>query len=65
LLIAAGADLTKRNSEGMTALHLFVRNHFPVDLIQMLLENGADVNAKHEHDGKTALHIAAESENIE
>jgi len=59
LLIAAGADLTKRDSEGMTALHLSVMDRSPVELIQMSLENGVDVNAKRGHDGKMALHMAA------
>jgi len=55
LLIAAGADPSKQNLEGMTALHHVVENS-PIKAITLLLENGVDVNAKHECDGKMALH---------
>jgi len=48
LLIEYGADLTTRNYKGMTALHLLIENKFPSEDIEMLLENGIDVNAKME-----------------
>jgi len=59
LLIASGADLTKRDHEGMTALHVLIKKKAPVEVIKTLLENGIDVNMKSERDEKTALHMAA------
>jgi len=65
LLITSGADLTKRNRQGMTALHILIENKAPVKDIKFLLEHGIDVNAQSDRDGKMPLHMAAKSEQLE
>lgn len=56
-LITRGIDLTARNKEGDTALHVAVDAHH-VEIITMLLEAGSDVNAIGGC-GDTPLHYAA------
>lgn len=69
ILVSAGAKVDVRDGEGRTALHSAVRERRgqervgPIDmLIDILLENGADPNAKDEF-GKTPLHYAGEKGN--
>ena len=52
------------NYEGLTCLHLAASyNH--VDVLKILLENGADINVKAEKSGRTILHEIAWSGNLE
>nr|CAD2168116.1 unnamed protein product [Meloidogyne enterolobii] len=55
-------DISVSNSEGLTALHYAIcaSNH---DIVQFLVENGADVNAL-DVDGWTPLHCAASCGNL-
>jgi ankyrin repeat protein len=50
--IEAGADLNARQSNGETALYSAVSNPNP-DVVSLLIEKGADVNARDRHDGKS------------
>ncbi|KAJ1487007.1 ankyrin repeat-containing domain protein [Baffinella frigidus] len=56
-LIAGGADVLAKNSDGFTALHHAANNGYE-GLVMMLLGAGADVAAK-TSGGRTALHFAA------
>lgn len=47
LLIELGANTTLRNSDNETLLHI-ASTHRRIDAMKVLLENGADVNAKHQ-----------------
>ena len=59
-VIAEGADLEEKDSEGITALQHAV-TWANLDAAQMLLENGADVNTKDDW-GSTPLMNAVYSE---
>jgi ankyrin repeat protein len=57
LLIAKGADISKRDYDGFSALKLSMANgHW--DVVKHLVKNGADINQK-DKDGNTVLIIAA------
>ncbi|OAQ60148.1 ankyrin repeat domain-containing protein [Pochonia chlamydosporia 170] len=56
-LLELGADVTGKDDDEETALHVAARMGHEV-VVRVLLENGADVSAK-SNDGRTALHIAA------
>ena len=51
-----GADITKSDRSGRTALHLAVMTG-NTEIARYLLEHGANVNSR-DNDGKTPLHIA-------
>ena len=57
--IAGGAPVNCRDADGRTALHLATSSGH-VDTVAVLLDRGADANAKREEDSRTPLHIAAE-----
>ncbi|KPA38815.1 hypothetical protein FLAG1_08353 [Fusarium langsethiae] len=47
LLIKYGADVTAQNQDGISSLHMASRYSYEAyDIIQILLDNGADVNAR-------------------
>ena len=55
----AGVDVNASNFAGWTPLHrAAIKGH--TQIIQLLIANGADVNAKHDAFGTTPLHYAAE-----
>jgi len=60
LIVESGANLTARDSHGLTALHRCMHQKFSHKKINCLLKNGINVNAKN-NSGETALHIAAAS----
>ncbi len=60
LLIAAGAELRGANSRGETPLHWAVRLQRGERIIEMLLDHGAELDARRD-DGRTAYGLAIES----
>ena len=60
LLMAAGADLNEANVRGETALHWAIFRRRSPEIVAMLLDNGADVDARRK-DGRTAYALARES----
>lgn len=62
-LIHRGVDLTARNENGDTALHVAAAIKDHVEIAEMLLEAGSDVNAVG-HGGVTALHYAADEKMV-
>ncbi|XP_049798791.1 26S proteasome non-ATPase regulatory subunit 10-like [Schistocerca nitens] len=56
-LIAAGADVRTRDSDGMTALHFFAEMGY-VEVVRSLVERGAEVDARNSS-METPLHLAA------
>jgi ankyrin repeat protein len=63
LLIAAGADLNSLTGEGETALHIAVRLG-QREVVDLLLESGADFDVQEPSEGMTPLHIAAFQGNL-
>ncbi len=59
LLLDFGADVNKPSGDGYTPI-MEARNRSTPDLINLLIKNGADVNAYEEEDASTALIQAAE-----
>jgi ankyrin repeat protein len=57
-LIHADANLDHEDDEGNTALQKAALNNYQ-DCVDLLLENGANINAK-DKKGRTALYFAAE-----
>ncbi len=56
VLIEHGADVTARNNDGFTSLHIAAENGF-ADMIEFLLNCGADADAQ-DSKGETPLHCA-------
>lgn len=56
-VISSGFDLSERNSRGDTALSVATEAN-RLDIMKLLLENGADPNMTGEMDGYTSLHHA-------
>jgi ankyrin repeat protein len=57
LLLARGADVNLKDKFGWTPLH-FAAESADVNIIELLLDKGAEVNAKDDEAGFTALHHA-------
>ncbi|OXU26501.1 hypothetical protein TSAR_000955 [Trichomalopsis sarcophagae] len=62
LLLAHTVDIEKTDSNGMTYLHLAVKNNFP-DIVELLLSKGSNIYAKTVLK-LTAMHIACQEKNI-
>jgi ankyrin repeat protein len=58
-LLERGADVNARDHDGETALMMAASGGSP-EIVQALLDKGADVNAKFTATGKTALTLAEE-----
>lgn len=56
-------DLNVKNYDGQTCLHLATENS-DLDTIRILVNKGADINAKDGKSGRTSLHYTAESGNV-
>lgn len=57
-LLKAGADVAEADKNGVTPLHHAVRFRHP-QLVALLIEHGADVNAPCTRSGSTPLHRAS------
>ncbi len=58
-LILSGIDVNAKNYEGKTALHIlcqYNQNKNLIDIIQLFIDNGVDVNAEDNEHGRTVLH---------
>ena len=55
-LVMYGADIHKQDTNGETCLILAAK--CSLELCQILIDNGADVNTQHSSSGNTALHCA-------
>lgn len=62
-LIAYGANLESTNSDGFTALHVSAKKG-SIDLVKLLIEASANVNAKCQYLAETPLHKARDREVI-
>lgn len=60
LLLAKGADPSKQDGAGRTALSCAVASGAPLELVQQLLESGADPNLPRD-DGKTPMFFAQDA----
>ncbi len=63
-LLSRGADITYQTSFGSSLLHLAVARE-QVEVVQMLLDRGADIEGKNLSLGATALHYAVFNGNVE
>nr|KAG5690418.1 hypothetical protein BaRGS_026465 [Batillaria attramentaria] len=52
--------MSVRNYDGLTCLHIAVQNG-STDIVGLLLERGADINAKDGKSGRSAIHFAVEN----
>jgi len=64
LLLDRGGDADVRDRHGYTAL-MGAAEHGNSPMVRLLLEHGAEVNAKHKGDGTDALMLAADEEQLE
>jgi len=64
LLLMRGADVNAKDIRDNTALHR-ASMHGHTDVAEILLEAGANVNAKDDIRGKTALHCAARNRHMD
>ena len=39
-----GADINHESAQGLSPLHIAIRNRLPPKMIKFLIDNGADVN---------------------
>ncbi|MBN1185165.1 MAG: ankyrin repeat domain-containing protein [Bacteroidales bacterium] len=73
LLLNSGADVTVKSwnyglmqsGGGMTALHFLAMHDYLSKIIDVLIDNGAKINAGEEYGGTTPLMLAAKTNNIE
>lgn len=69
ILIRNGADPNGKDSSGETALHSAIRPGLrPANvkpMVELLLSEGAQIEAKDDRNGRTPLHVAAEEGSIE
>ena len=65
--LAAADDLGAVDHRGRTALHAAVASHRAdgLEVVEMLLDAGADIHAANQSSGNTALHFAAAAGNLE
>jgi ankyrin repeat protein len=67
LLLANGANINNVNDAGSTALHSAAGGHF-VEIVKVLIEKGADVNAREivddKNKGETPLHLAVAFDSV-
>ena len=63
LLLQHGASINATNSDGQTALILACYVESP-EMVQCLLEHGADPNIRDKEQGRTALHVAADFDHV-
>lgn len=63
-LLSEVKDVNATNQFGMTPLMTAVSNSKNIEIVNMLLENGAEISLQ-DINGNTALHFAAESDNSE
>ena len=62
VLLRAGADRTIKDAVGNTWIHYAVRGYCSKDVIQSIIDQGADVNATNQ-EGDTPLMLASQNEN--
>ncbi|KAJ1465579.1 ankyrin repeat-containing domain protein, partial [Baffinella frigidus] len=68
-LLHGGANIEERNAKGLRVLHVasyggpYPRRNIRSDVVQILLDHGADVNSKG-YQGNTALHYACMSARV-
>lgn len=62
LLIECGADITKKDKEGNTTLHLAAKNNSTSKIVAILLLKDADVNVRN-NNGELPVDLAKEKEN--
>jgi len=65
LLLQRGADAEARNVFGDTALHLAIYTYGGADMIDLLLENGADIHSRTAIYGSSVLHLANTADMVE
>jgi ankyrin repeat protein len=61
LVLEHGADVNACSNTHVTPLHLAVRSRRSIDLVRVLLEHGASVDAE-DDDGKTLFQAARDSD---